>query len=64
MTGMIVLKSYIREKEKRNKGETQGLSLQGGFWISTLPGLMLGKRVTKEIGGAGGWGQRSEVSEQ
>lgn len=59
--GMIVLKSYIRGGQKKERRDS---ALQGGFWISTLPRLMLRKRVTKEMAGVGGWGQRSKVSEQ
>lgn len=59
--GMIVLKSYIRGEKKKERRDS---ALQGGFWISTLPRLMLRKRVTKEMAGVGGWGQRSKVSEQ
>lgn len=58
---MIVLKSYIRGEKKIERRDS---ALQGGFWISTLPRLMLRKRVTKEMAGVGGWGQGSKVSEQ
>lgn len=53
----------VLHKEKKRKKERRDSALQGGFWISTLPRLMLGKRVTKEMG-VWGLGQRSKVSEQ
>lgn len=55
--GMVVLNCYIRKK-KRKKGETR--RPQGGFWVSTLCQLMLGKRETTEIVGWVG----SEVKSQ